>query len=87
MRTILPVVCLILALVSLIMGFVLLSLPPPEPDMALHQARLSGNEEERERQEARLEQRRFKRKLLSGACFVAVGLFSTAAFVATKRKG
>ena len=73
--------CLVLALASLIGGFVMLAVGAPETGIELHQARVSGDEAYRLILEDDLARRRTKRTAAIVALFVSTGIFTTAAFV------
>ena len=77
----LPPLCLFLALAALIGGFVLFIVPPPEPSMELHAARVRGDDEYRELLENELQRRQTGRKVMIVALFVAAGGFAVAAFL------
>lgn len=81
MNRFIPPLCLLLALVAIILGFVLLSLPDPEADMELHRVRLQGDEEYRLRLEQDLDRRRWTRRALIGGLFVSGILFFAGAFL------
>ncbi|KPL08998.1 hypothetical protein AMJ85_07380 [candidate division BRC1 bacterium SM23_51] len=80
MHKIMPPICLFLALTCVICGFVLLAMGEPEVDMALHRARIDGEEQYRQRLEERLEHRQLSHKLWIGGCFASAVLFTGAAF-------
>ena len=85
MRQLIPPVCLFLALVALVSGFIVLAVPPPEPGMELHRARVEGAEEYRELLEERLEKRRIARYLVIGGLFGSAALLIAAAFATMGR--
>jgi hypothetical protein len=77
----LPPLCLLLALAMLIAGFTLLALESPEASVALHRARVTGDEAYQEVLEASLERRQLGRKLLLGSLFAGAGLMTVLAFL------
>ena len=77
-----PPVCLFLALAALISGFAMMAVPEPEPGMALHEARVSGDEEYERLLEDDLERRRWWRRAAIGGLFAAAVLFTVTAFLA-----
>ncbi len=85
MNRLLPPLCLLLALASLISAFTLLATDAPEPSMKLHQARVEGDEDYRKVLEEDLEKRRVFRTILITGLFVSTGLFTVAAFLTMSR--
>ena len=82
MHRIIPPMCLFLSLVSVICGFVLLARGGPEVNMALHRARIEGDEQHWQLLEERLGHRQLFHRLLIGGCFVSAALFTVGAFAA-----
>ena len=74
--------CLLLALAMLIAGFALWSVEPPEAGMELHRARVVGDDDMAEAQEAKLQQRKTSRNvllfcMLGGSAAMTVLAFAT----------
>ena len=76
-----PRICLFLALASLVSGFVLLAVGAPEPDMAIHRARIAGDETRRELLETQLAERQRARTIAIVGLFASAAIFTTAAFM------
>jgi hypothetical protein len=80
MSRLLSPLCLILSLAMAIVGFGLWAVEPPEAEVDLHRARVSGDEAYQEVLEARLDRRQWTRNLLLGCLFAGSGLFAVMAF-------
>jgi hypothetical protein len=76
--------CLALALGSLIAAFTMVSRSEPEVDIAIHRARIEGNEDRSRVLEDDLENRRFWRRATIVALFGASGLFAVSAYLTLK---
>ncbi len=63
--------CLVLCLALLVTAFALLAVDAPEPNIQLHEARVTGNEAFEEVLERDLQQRIWVRRGVIGALFVA----------------
>lgn len=85
MNRLLPPLCLLLGLGSLINAFTLLATDAPEPSMTLHLARVEGDEDYRKVLEEDLEKRSVFRTILITGLFVSTGLFTVAAFLTMSR--
>jgi hypothetical protein len=79
-RRLLSPICLVLALSSIIAGFAMLAVGEPEAGMELHRARVAGEEQYEELLEARLEKRRWSRKVMIGGLFASAVFFTAAGF-------
>ncbi len=86
MKSFLPPLCLLLALISIIGAFILLSQDPPEAKMELHKARVEGNEDLRQGLEQDLERQKSVRKILIVGLFASGALFICSAFVTMEKK-
>ena len=86
MKRFLPPLCLLLALISIIGAFILLSQDPPEAKMDLHKARVEGNEDLRQGLEQDLERQKSVRKILIVGLFVSGAIFICSAFVTMEKK-
>lgn len=77
----LPPLCLVTALATLIAGFALLAVSPPEASVRLHKARVAGDEQHRDLLEAELERQKLRRRTILGALFGSSALLTAAAFL------
>ncbi len=73
--------CLLLALVSLFFAFALLARGNPEPNMALHQARMGDDQQHKKRLEGQLTRERWVRRAMIGGLFASSGAFFLASFL------
>ena len=72
--------CLVMCLALLITAFAMLSMESPQASIALHRARVTGDEQYRDALEADLEYRIWLRRGLIVALFVAAGALGVSAF-------
>lgn len=70
-----------LALAAFIGGFAMLAVPPPEPGMELHRARVEGDEDYQKLLEERLERDRARRTWTIVALFASGVLLTAAGFM------
>ena len=84
MSRIIPPLCLLLALAMAIAGFALWTVGPPEDNIDLHRARVTGDEPYQEVLEAQLRHRQQNRKWLLGCLFAGSGLFVLLAFISMR---
>jgi len=81
MRSLVPPLCFILALLCFTVGFSMLVVGEPEADIALHRARLVAEETEAQRLEEELGYRRWRRRVVLGGLFGAAALLTVSGFV------
>ena len=77
---ILPPICLLLALTTLIAAFALWNVDPPEASVELHQARTIGDEQYSDLLEAQLARRQWAHIIVVGCLFASSVAFTLAAF-------
>ena len=77
-------VCLVLCLALLVTGFALLAIDPPQPSMALHQARINGDDATRKLLEADLKRQIWLRRALIAALFGAAVFLGVSGFWAVR---
>ena len=77
---VLPPICFLLALATLIAAFALWNVDPPEISVELHQALTTGDKQYSDALEAQLARRQWARKVLLGSLFAASAAFTLAAF-------
>ncbi len=77
---VLPPICLLLALATLIAAFALWNVGPPEASVELHQARTVGDEQYSDLLEAQLARRQWAHNILVGCLFASSAGFTLAAF-------
>ena len=87
MRHVLPPFCLILALAMLVAGFAIWAVEPPQANVELHRARVSGDEDYRDLLEAQLARRQLARKVLVGCLFGSSALMVVVAFMSMRPTG
>ncbi len=80
----LPPLCLLLALATLIAAFALLAVGPPEASIELHSARSSGDDQKSEVLEDHLAGQQWAHTLLVGGLFAASAASTLAAFCAMR---
>lgn len=73
--------CLLLALLSLFFAFALLARGNPEPNMALHQARMGDDHQHEKRLEGQLTRDQWVRRAMIGGLFTCSGAFFLASFL------
>jgi hypothetical protein len=73
--------CLLLALAMLIAGFAIWAVEPPQPNMELHRARVSGDEAYSEVLEEQLKKQRWSRNALLMGLFGGSGTMVVVAFL------
>ncbi|MEK6239093.1 MAG: hypothetical protein N2C14_30625 [Planctomycetales bacterium] len=71
MKEIVPPLCLVLSLLLFIAAFATLAVESPQPNVALHRARVDQDEQYRDLLEQQLARRRLRRKILIGSLFGA----------------
>jgi hypothetical protein len=81
MQRFLSPICLVLCLALLVTAFALLATDAPEPNVALHRARVMGDEAFREVLERDLTRRIWLRRALIGALFVGAAALGVEAFL------
>lgn len=81
MKQLISPLCLLLALALLIAGFAIWSVEPPQPNMELHRARVTGDEAYSEVLEEQLARRRWTRQLLLIGLFGGSGTMVLVAFL------
>ncbi len=84
MDRLIPPLCLFLALAMLVAGFAVWAIGAPEPNVDLHRAIVSGDEEYRDVLEAQLLRRQLQRKLLMGCLFAGSGVMTVTAFLSMR---
>ena len=77
--------CLVLAIAMLIAGFALWAVEPPAAGMALHRARVVGDDDYADVLETKLQQRRTARKALLFCLFGGSAAMTLAAFATISR--
>ena len=77
---VLPPICLLLALATLIAAFALWNVDPPEASVELHKARSVGDEQYSDLLEAQLARRQWAHNVLVGCLFASSAAFTLAAF-------
>lgn len=80
MRQFISPLCLLLALAMLITGFAIWAVEPPQPNMDLHRARVTGDEAYTEVLEDQLAAQRWSRNALLVGLFGGSGLMVLIAF-------
>lgn len=85
MTRLLSPLCLLLALCMLFAGFSLWSVEGPEAGIALHRARVVGDDDFAAAQESKLERRKFARTALLFCLFGGSGAMTLAAFATLGR--
>jgi ABC-type maltose transport system permease subunit len=80
MKRLVAPVCLVMCLALLITAFAMLSMEAPQASIALHRARVTGDEQYRDVLEADLAYRIWLRRGLIVALFVAAGALGVSAF-------
>ncbi len=81
MKNVIPPLCLLLALASLIAAFAIFSVEPPQASLELHEARVEGDEQYQDVLEEQLLRRQRRRKFLVTSLFISGGIFTVAAFL------
>jgi hypothetical protein len=81
MQQLISPLCLFLALALLIAGFAIWAVESPQPNMELHRARVSGDEEYSKVLEEQLEGQRWSRKVLLFGLFGGSAMMVVMAFV------
>ncbi len=81
MKQLISPLCLLLALALLIAGFAIWAVEPPQANMELHRARVTGDEEYSEVLEDQLEGQRWSRKVLLFGLFGGSAMMVVMAFV------
>ena len=84
MQHILPPLCFLLALAAIIAAFALLAVGLPEPDIELHRAWMSDDEDYRERMEEKLRRRQRRHIVTIGALFASGAFFTATGFLAMR---
>jgi hypothetical protein len=87
MNAVVPPLCLVLSLLLFIAGFAFLAIEPPQPSVALHQARVEADEAYSEALEQQLQRRRLARKLWIGCLFGMAVVTAVAGFVTMRPAG
>ena len=85
LREIVPPLCLVLALFSLIGAFASLAVERPQPSVELHRARIQGNEEYQQVLERDLQKRRWKRVAFTGSLFSGAVILGAAGYLSMRR--
>lgn len=81
MKSIVPPLCLLLALALAITGFSMLAFGGPEDSVSLHAARAAGDEMTTSVLEDELRQRQTSRVVLIVSIFIGSGLMTMVAFI------
>ncbi|MBN1851616.1 MAG: hypothetical protein JW829_02800 [Pirellulales bacterium] len=84
MSRIVPPLCMLLALAMVIVGFGLWVVGPPEPNIDLHRARVTGDASYEEVLESQLCRRQQHRKWLLICLFAGSGLFTVLALISMR---
>lgn len=87
MQRYLSPICLVLCLALLVTAFALLAIDAPEPNVALHRARASGDRAMEEVLDRELTRRIWLRRGLIGAAFAAAVALAAGAFLAAGGSG
>jgi len=87
MHRLFPPLCMFLALAMAVAGFCICAVEMPQPNIDLHRARVSGDEQYRDALEARLRRQRLGRRVLLGCLFTGSGLLAVTAFLAMRPAG
>jgi hypothetical protein len=82
MQRFLPPICLVLCLALLVTAFALLASDAPEPNVALHRARVMGDEAYRDVLERDLTRRIWLRRAMIGTLFTGAAALGVGAFLA-----
>ena len=80
LRSLFPPLCLVLALTMVVVGFSMLAFGPPEANIAVHEARVSGDELAKTVLEADLKQQQTSRITMIVLLFVGSGVMTVVAF-------
>ncbi len=84
LKSILPPVCLLLALAMAVVGFSMIAFGGPETTVSLHQARANGDDLATETLEADLEKRQTQRVTMIVLLFVGSGVMTVVGFSSMK---
>ena len=82
LKSILPPVCLLLALALAVTGFSVIAFGGPEASVSLHEARASGDELTKETLEEELARQKLSRGVFITMLFVGSGVMTIVAFAA-----